>query len=91
MVVDLSGLHVVGLVFCGCVGAPKNDIQLLRAQWFPGTIKDPHSAYTFDILNTFHILNLQGKLSLYDFYQSIHRKCDNVGVREYKVRTTSLL
>lgn len=86
MVVDTSGLHVVGIVFCGCVGAPKTDIQLVRVRWFPGTIKDPRSAYTFDTLNTFHILNLQGKLSLHDFYQSIHRKCDNVGVREYKVR-----
>lgn len=85
-VVDLSGIHAVGLVFCGCVGAAKNNVQLLRVQWFPATTKDPHSAYTFDILNTFHILNLQEKLLLHDFYQSIHRKCDNVGIRELKVR-----
>lgn len=85
-VVDLGGIHVVAVVFCGCVGAPKNDIQLLRVRWFPGTIKDPRSAYTFDTLNTYHLLNLQGKLSLHDFYHSIRHKCDNAGVHELKVR-----
>lgn len=58
--VDTSGIHSVGVVFCGCVGVPKNNIQKLQVQWFPGTIKDPHSAYAFDALNTFHLLNLQG-------------------------------
>lgn len=84
-VFDINGIHLAGLVFCGCVGAPRNNIQLLRMRWFPGTVKDPHSAYTFDVLNTFHLLNLQGKLSLHDFYRALHRKCDNAGVHEYKV------
>ncbi|KZP16150.1 hypothetical protein FIBSPDRAFT_895199 [Athelia psychrophila] len=90
-VFDINGIHLAGLVFCGCIGAPRNNIQLLRMRWFPGTVKDPHSAYTFDVLNTFHLLNLQGKLSLHDFYHALHRKCDNAGVHEYKDRYEQIL
>ena len=82
---DVSGVHTIKLVFCGCVGHPPPNIQLLRAQWFPVTIQSPRSAFTFDVLDTFHLLNTQGKLSLYHFYNAIHCKSDNARVRGLKV------
>ncbi|KAF4568149.1 hypothetical protein EYR36_010158 [Pleurotus pulmonarius] len=39
----------------------------------------PQTAFTFDVLNTFHLLTLQGKLSAYDFYLSIDHKTNNAG------------
>lgn len=84
-VLDTSGVHDIKLVYCGCPGHPYFNIQLLRARWFPATIRSPHSAFTFDVLNTFHLLNTQGKLSLYHFYNAIHCKSDNAGVRGLKV------
>lgn len=40
----------------------------------------PNSAFTFDVLNTFQLLNLQGKLSAHDFYQALVHKTDNLGI-----------
>ncbi|KAF7972080.1 hypothetical protein HWV62_19161 [Athelia sp. TMB] len=85
-VVDSTGIHTVKLVFCGCAGHPPSNIQLLRARWFPATIRSPRSAFTFEVLNLFHLLNIQSKLSLYHFYYAIHSKSDNVGIRGIKDR-----
>jgi hypothetical protein len=49
----------------------------MRAGWFPVTFNRPQTAFTFDMLNTFHELTLQEKTTLYDFYYTILRKTDN--------------
>lgn len=79
-VLDLTGQHTVTISFCGCSGAPHQRVQLLRLGWFPATTNRPNTAFTFDLLNTFQLINLQGKLSVYDFYQSLLHKTDNMGV-----------
>jgi hypothetical protein len=33
----------------------------------------------FDLLDTYHKISLQGKLNLYDFYNTIMQKMDNCG------------
>lgn len=84
-VVNTSGIHTVKVVFCCCAGLPKPHVQLLCVQWFPATMHSPHTAFTFDILNTFLLLNLQGKISLFDYYYAVHHKSDNTGTQELKV------
>lgn len=84
-VVDLSGVHSVHLSYCGCLGSPERRVQLLRQAWFPASMKTPETAFTFDLLNTFHLLNLQSKTALYDFWNAIRHKSDNSGTRETKV------
>lgn len=49
---------------------------------YPATTVTPRTVFTTDFLNTFHLLTLQGKLSLYDYYQSIVRLTDNMGGRQ---------
>lgn len=88
-VLDISGQHTVTISFCGCPGAPHPRVQLLRAQWFPASMSRPNSAFTFDVLNTFQLLNLQGKISAYDFYQSLMHKTDNLGISRSKGKGTS--
>ncbi|KZP28679.1 hypothetical protein FIBSPDRAFT_728847 [Athelia psychrophila] len=80
-VVDMSGQHTVTLSFCGCPGAAHPRVQLLRIGWFPASVDRPNTAFTFDMLNTFQLLNLQGKLSAYDFYHSLLHKTDNMGIQ----------
>ncbi|GBE89394.1 hypothetical protein SCP_1600550 [Sparassis crispa] len=46
----------------------------------------PRTAFTFDYLNTFHLLTLQGKLNLYDYYKAILRKMDNTGLEKQVYR-----
>ncbi|EMD30795.1 hypothetical protein CERSUDRAFT_60827, partial [Gelatoporia subvermispora B] len=82
-VFDISGVHTVSVVWCSCSAAERitdNFIQLLRARWFPATTKQPRTVFTFNCLNTFHLLTLHAKISLYDFYRSIISKTDNARV-----------
>ena len=89
VVVDTSGVHVVNLRYCNChsvIGASLDRVQLLRFQWFPATVLRPRTAFTFDVLDTFHIVTLQGKLAAFDFYRSLLYKTDNSGLHHLKVR-----
>ena len=48
-------------------------------------MKLPKTAFTFDFLNTFHLVNLHLKTALYDFWLAILHKTDNPGTRDTKV------
>jgi hypothetical protein len=87
-VVHSNGIHAVNLSFCGCsaeAGASHARVQLLRAGLIPGSIEAPRTAFTFDVLNTFHLITLQGKTSAYDYYLSIEHKSDHLNVHNQKV------
>jgi hypothetical protein len=45
----------------------------------------PKTVFTFDLLDTYHKISLQGKLNLYDFYNAIMQKTDNHGSSKTKV------
>src|SRR5580704_16592722 len=68
-VVDTSCIHHVNLRFCECHATPGGSyhcIQLLGICWLPATCHCPTSAFTFDVLESFHMLTLQSKMSVYD-------------------------
>ena len=48
-------------------------------RWYPASFHRPKTAFTFDLLETYHKIALQGKLNLYDFYHAIMQKSDNQG------------
>ena len=69
-------------MFCACdPTAPWDERyrQLLRMSWYPASFSRPRTAFSFDLLDTYHKLTLQGKLNLYDFYLGIIQKSDNQG------------
>ena len=77
-----NGLHAVNVVYCNCNRDFSNSskyIQLLRAQWFPASQSQPATAFTREVLDLFHALTVQGKLSAHDFYSAVVRLKDNVG------------
>ena len=84
-VVNLSGVHSINLCYCGCQGAPECRIQLLCQGWFPVSMKLPETAFTFDFLNTFHLVNLHSKTALYNFWLAILHKTNNPSTRDTKV------
>jgi hypothetical protein len=87
VIVDTSRIHNVSLQYRECyqvVGASQHDIQLLQFSCFPSTVLRPCTAFTFNILETFHAITLQGKLSAYDFYQALLHKTDNTGLDDVK-------
>lgn len=78
LVGDVTGLHLLSVDYCRCTGAERSDYQLLRHRIFPVTLKEPRTAFSFDMLELFHELTLQGKTTAYDFYRSIERRTDNL-------------
>jgi hypothetical protein len=74
---NVSGIHTITLRFCRCIGVSHPHKQLLAATWFPVSINWPNITFTFDVLNTFQLINLQGKLSAYDFYNLLEHKTNN--------------
>jgi hypothetical protein len=78
----MNGWHKVRVVYCVCdMDVPWNERyrQLLRMHWYPASFSRPRTAFSFDLLETYHKLTIQGKLNLYDFYLSIMQKSDNQG------------
>lgn len=81
-IIDVNGWHKVRVGFCGCdKSAPWRERyrQLLRMRWYPASFSRPRTAFSFDLLETYHKVALQGKLNLYDFYLTIMQKSDNQG------------
>jgi hypothetical protein len=79
IVIDMNGVHQLRLEYCGCSRAQENFRQILCHAWYPASSDQPKMAFTFDVLDTYHKLTLQGKLNLYDFYHAILQKTDNCG------------
>ena len=82
VVFDITGPHLVTFNYCDCREKPlSNWTQLLRERWFPATLTRPQTVFTFDCLEHFHELTLQGKTNLYDYYHTLLRRADNANIR----------
>lgn len=78
-VIHSNGIHHVAIDYCRCDGVPYYK-QLLRIDWWPATPLDPRTAATFEVLRQFQLLNLQGKVTGYSFYQTLEYQTDNTGL-----------
>ncbi|EAU86991.2 hypothetical protein CC1G_08462 [Coprinopsis cinerea okayama7 len=70
-VFDISGVHSVNIDYCDCL---------------PATLSRPQTAFTFDMLDHFHQLSLQGKVTLYDYYHTIVKRSDFLQLRSVPSR-----
>jgi hypothetical protein len=88
-VVHTNGIHTVRVRLCACHGYGDRShakFQLLRCSWLPASTEEPQTAFTFEVLDTYLLLSLQGKLSQEDYYLSTTRHTDNTGLDPPKVR-----
>ncbi|KAH9828984.1 uncharacterized protein C8Q71DRAFT_718824 [Rhodofomes roseus] len=90
-VLDIGGIHEVALDYCSCEHAEAKHIQLLRFRLFPATGVDPKTACTFKLMELFHLLRNQTKVSGFEFYNSLARLTDNTGTVDVKSRYTSFM
>lgn len=71
---DISGVTTVRIRYCYC-GEPGKQrpprVQLLRIRWFPATLKQPGTAFTFRFLDYLHKLQTRSKINLYDVYATL--------------------
>ncbi|KAJ7036483.1 hypothetical protein C8F04DRAFT_1210089 [Mycena alexandri] len=65
--------------------------QTLRRSWFPATDLEPQTCATFRLVELFHILTLQGKVTTYDFYSGLEKLTDNTGLVKLKDRYKSFM
>ncbi|KAG2122214.1 hypothetical protein DEU56DRAFT_873634 [Suillus clintonianus] len=91
IIIDIHGIHEVGLDFCGCEREASHYKQLLRARLFPATVTNPRTAATFGVLKFFHLLSFESKVSAYEFYHSLARQSDNTGVTPIRDRYSVFL
>jgi hypothetical protein len=87
-----NGTHRVKLSFCGCrshIIGNSHVAQLFNQRWMPATWKRPRTAFSFALLNQFHVLNLQSKCNLYDFYCTLKRYTNNAGLTPLPVCRSS--
>ena len=90
IIFDTSGPHFITIDYCHCGDDPlTNWAQLLREQWFLATLSHPQTAFTFDSLETFHELTLQGKTNVYDYYNTLIRRFDNANIATPSVSSVS--
>ncbi|KAJ7645775.1 hypothetical protein B0H17DRAFT_449366 [Mycena rosella] len=79
VVIDCKGLHDVDLYFCDCGRGPSFSTQLLRIKWLPSTGNLSRTASTFNVLRQYHLLSLESKCSMGEFYNSLARQTNNTG------------
>lgn len=93
ILLHVNGFHVVNVQYCNCKYSPLDSLkrcQLFRAGWYPATHERPESAFTLAMLDSFHEMTLQGKISAHDYYQSLVNISDNAGLDQIPVRSTFL-
>ncbi|KAI0702837.1 hypothetical protein C8T65DRAFT_709367 [Cerioporus squamosus] len=91
VLLDVFGVHELGVDYCGCETALPTHIQVLRARWFPATSVSPKTAATFRLLESYHLLATAAKVSVFEFYASLSRRTDNTGVNTPKDRYPAFL
>lgn len=79
VVINTNSIHHVQVDWCRCHGI-DHCIQLLRIGWWPSTPLQPQSCATMEMLQQFQLLNLQGKLTGFSYYQSLDYMSDNTGL-----------
>lgn len=91
VVVDTNGIHVIRIFFCFCHRSPGDHLQLVAARLFPATIDQPQTAFTFNVLHNFHVLNLVSKITAQDYYRGLQKFTDNAFPDKVPVRNTTLV
>ncbi|EJD44782.1 hypothetical protein AURDEDRAFT_27600, partial [Auricularia subglabra TFB-10046 SS5] len=78
VVAHLNGLHSLLVYTCRCRGARESEMdkvhQLMRSRIYPSTFSRPSMAYTFELMNHWHLESLQSKKSTWDYWQAVWQK-----------------
>ena len=72
-IVSRTGLHRLPVAWCTCPSAQSKDLQLLSLCLFPGSQRDPRTAYTFNLLDYLVLDNLETKTSARAFAAKVQR------------------
>ncbi|KAL6302867.1 hypothetical protein BKA93DRAFT_818322 [Sparassis latifolia] len=89
-VLHTNGIYIVKVSFCTCTGSPEYQ-QLLYYSWWPATPLEPRTCASMHTLHLSQVLNLQGKITAYDFYKTLELLTDNTGLQKLPDRLPSFM
>ncbi len=68
VIIQVNGIHHCLVQFCDCNDLIPNFWQLVLSCLFPATLTSPATAFTFELLKSFHQLTLSSKITAYDYF-----------------------
>jgi hypothetical protein len=71
IIVSSTGIFKHSVRWCTCVNSPDPYVQLVHAKLFPASFKHPKMAFTFEVLDHFHIDTLECKTAAMNFMSKI--------------------
>ncbi|KAJ7779986.1 hypothetical protein B0H16DRAFT_1448414 [Mycena metata] len=80
VIIDILGIRIVKLSFCGCDSTVSHRQQLMQACLWPATSVDPQTCATVNAIRLFEVQNCLGKISAYDFVRSLELLSNNDGL-----------
>lgn len=76
VIVDISRVHQLIVSWCCCQGAPDYGTQLFKHRLFPASTSRPSTAFTFAVLDYFHVDAVECKTSAFNFFNKLRRLTD---------------
>jgi len=76
VIIGVSGVYQLIVSWCCCPDAPDHTIQLFQHQLFPASMFRPSTAFTFAVLQYFHIDAVECKTSASNFSNKLRRLTD---------------
>jgi len=87
-IVNTNGIQISRVEYCYCLPSVTKPLQLIAAGLFPATMEQPDTAFTFKVLNDFHVHTLASKKSAYDYFAALKKHTDNTFSHESSVCRT---
>jgi hypothetical protein len=81
-IVNTNGIQISCIEYCYCLSSASKPLQLIATGLFPATMEQPDTAFTFEVLNDFHIHTLTSKKSAYDYFTALKKHTDNTFSQE---------
>lgn len=91
VIVDTSGFHRLQTRWCACRNHPAPRIQLLHMGLYPGTVKQPRTAFTFQLLEYYHVDAMECGATASNFCNKLRRLTDDTFRDEVQVSNPELL
>ena len=76
VIVDVSRVHQLNVSWCCCQDAPDHGTQLFQHHLFPASTSQPSTAFTFAVLQYFHVDAVECKTSASNFFSKLRRLTD---------------
>src|ERR1019366_3342241 len=76
-IVHTTGVFKHKVRWCQCPSAPDKTVQLFHMQLFPASHMRPETAFTFDVLDHFHIDAMECKTAAASFVKKLCRLTNN--------------